>query len=222
MYIISIISYKVNGEVLYFLVRVYFCRAENFEHRYEEFLPLLPPARREKAERLLKKKDKLLSLMSGLLLVKILGREACAQIKYNEHGKPYLEHGPCFSLSHSGNYAVIAVAENPIGVDVETVGDISDGIIYRCYTEKEQAFAALSTENALRIWTAKETVLKLLGTGFALSPKNFCVLPLEAEHKINGVNMRFFSKKLGDSPLTVAASGENEIEILELQPEDII
>ena len=93
----------------------------------------------------------------------------------------------------------------------------------RCFTEEEQVFAKLSTENFLRIWTAKEAVLKFLGTGFSLSPKSFSVLPLDSEHEINGEKIRFFCGKIGEAPITAAFSGNDDnFEIREFLPEDLI
>ncbi len=196
---------------------------ENFEHLYEECIALLPPKRKTKAEKLINKNQALLSAVSGLMLRKVLGITEDEQFSYNEHGKPFLEHGPCFSLSHSRRFAVLAVSEDEIGTDIEMNRDINEGIMKRCFTEEETASAKMSTENYLRIWTAKEAVLKLLGTGFAFSPKNFSVLPLEAEHEINGIRMRFFCSKLKDAPLTAAYCGnDDEFTLMEFFPEDLI
>ncbi len=205
------------------MVKIYYCKAENFEHCYEKALPLLTEKRREKTERYLKKEDKLLSLMSGLMLKKLLGLNYESDLSYTENGKPYIEHGPCFNLSHSKNIAVIAISESNMGVDIEIREDISKGVIDRCFTEEEKAFASLSTENALRIWTAKEAVLKLLGTGFSLSPKTFSVMPLEKEREINGVKLKFICIEIENNPVTIAYEGENkDFEISELTPKDFI
>ncbi len=205
------------------MVRIYYCKTENFEHRYEEALPLLSPERRTKTERYLKKEDKLLSLTTGLMLKKIFGDNYADKLSYNEHGKPIFEHGLCFSVSHSRNISALAVSKNNIGVDIEGTNAVSQAVIKRCFTEDEQDYACLSTRNARRLWTAKEAVLKLLGTGFGLSPKNFSVLPLTERHEINGVEIRFFCAEIEELPLTLAYEGdEDEFEILEFQPEDLI
>ena len=203
--------------------RIYFCDMENFEHLYEESIVLLPQKRKEKAEKLINKNQALLSAVSGLMLRNVLGITKDEQLSYNEHGKPYLEHGLCFSLSHSRKFAVLAVSEDEIGIDIEMNRDINEGIMNRCFLDDEAEFAKMSTKNYLRIWTAKEAVLKLLGTGFSFSPKNFSVFPFDGEHEINGVKMRFFCSKLGDVPLTAAYCGdENDFVIRELLPEDLI
>jgi len=204
------------------LPRIYFCDMKKFEHLYEECLALLTEKRRKKAEKLFNKNDALLSATAGLMLKELFGEKA-EEIEYNEHGKPFFEQGPFFSISHSRQYSVIAVSENEIGIDIEMHENPSKRLMERCFTEEEQEFAEMSTENFLRIWTAKEAVLKFLGTGFSFSPKNFSVLPLSEEHKIEGRKIRFFCEKIENVPITAAFCGNDDIfEITEFQPEDLI
>lgn len=203
--------------------RIYFCDMTNFEHLYEECVFLLPPERKAKAERIINKNQALLSAVSGLMMKKLLGITNDEMLCYNEHGKPFLEHGPFFSLSHSRKYAVLAVSDDEIGIDTEMNRDIDIGIIKRCFTDDEAEFAVLSTENYLRIWTAKEAVLKLMGTGFSCPPKSFSVLPFDEEHEINGIKMRFFLMDLKGAPVSCVYCGnDNDFKILELFPEDLI
>lgn len=202
--------------------RIYFCDMKKFEHLYEECIALLPEKRRNKAEKLINKNDALLSATAGLMIEELFGGKT-EEIKYNEHGKPFFEHGPFFSISHSRRYSVIAVSENEIGIDIEMHENPSERIMNRCFTEEEQKFAEISTENFLRIWTAKEAALKFLGTGFSFSPKDFSVLPLDEEHEIKGRNLRFFCGKIEDVPITAAFCGNDDnFKITEFQPEDLI
>ena len=196
---------------------------ENFEHLYEECIALLPEKRKAKAERLFNKNDALLSATAGLMMMRALGINDDEMLRYNEHGKPFLEHGPFFSVSHSRRYSVLAVSDNEIGIDIEMHESPRESLMKRCFTEEEQNFAKLSTENFLRIWTAKEAALKFLGTGFSFAPKSFSVLPLEEEHEINGEKIRFFCGKIGKAPVTAAFSGNDDyFEIREFLPEDLI
>ncbi|MBQ7873870.1 MAG: 4'-phosphopantetheinyl transferase superfamily protein [Oscillospiraceae bacterium] len=205
------------------MAQIYFCDMTKFEHLYEDCLCFLPEKRKQKAEKYINKNDALLSATAGLMLRKVLGVDEDGKLKYNEHGKPFVEHGPCFSISHSRKYSVLTVSENEIGIDIEMHESAKEAVIKRCFAEEEQFFAKMSTENFLRIWTAKEAVLKLLGTGFSFSPKSFSVLPLDEEHEINGVKMRFFCETIGEAPFTAAYCGdENKFEIREFLPEDLL
>ena len=205
------------------MAEIYFCDAEKFAPFYEKMLLLLPKERTEKAERLFKQEDKILSAAAGLMVTKIFGNDAFDYINFGEHGKPFFEHGKFFSISHSIRYSVLAVSDNEIGVDIEMKSSPKNSVAERCFTEEEQQYAKMSTENFFRIWTAKEALLKLLGTGFSYSPKGFSVLPFESEHEINGINMRFFFSDINGTLLTAAYCGDFEqFTIREFLPEDFI
>ena len=204
------------------MVHIYFCDMYNFEHLYEETIALLPEKRRCKAEKLYNKNDAILSATAGLMMKEVLKITEDGMVKLGEHGKPYLEQGPFFSVSHSRRYSVLAVSENEVGVDIEMHEGINEQIAKRCFTEEEQEFALKSTENFQRIWTAKEAVLKFLGKGFSYAPKNFSVLPLSEEHEILGKKIKLFCSDINGAVLTVAYCGEEKFEITEFQPEDLI
>lgn len=101
------------------------------------------------------------------------------------HGKPHLPQQPrlAFNLSHSGEHALIGVAEQAdIGVDIECRRPLSartelDELAERCFTRAEQDELARSAtpEDALDLfytgWTRKEACLKALGTGLSLDPR---------------------------------------------------
>lgn len=205
------------------MAEIYFCDAEKFAPFYDKMLSLLPKERAEKSKRLLKQEDKILSAAAGLMVIKIFGNDAFDKMKFGEHGKPFFEHGEFFSISHSKRYSVLAVSDEEIGADIEMRSELKNSVIDRCFTEEEQIYAKLSTENFLRIWTAKEAVLKLLGTGFSYSPRGFSVLPLYDKSKINGLDMRFFCTRINGALLTAAYCGDNkQFAIREFLPEDLI
>ena len=87
---------------------------------------------------------------------------------YNEYGRPFIEDGPSFSISHCKYGIAVAVSETPIGIDVEYIRTAKPELVARTMNEKEQAeiWAAASPDIAFtRLWTQKEAVLKLQGTG---------------------------------------------------------
>jgi 4'-phosphopantetheinyl transferase len=94
--------------------------------------------------------------------------------QYNEYGKPMLAGQSChFNLSHSGNRAVIAVAGQQIGIDLEAVvmsaSEIRELTELVCHPlEKktlEQTSLVLQSESFYRFWTQKEAYCKALGVG---------------------------------------------------------
>ncbi len=92
-------------------------------------------------------------------------------------GKPATPSGPVFNVSHGEQHLLIGIAaEGRLGVDVEVRKDIGDAMdLARCHfcAEEIAALGGLSQEQLsatfLRIWTRKESLLKALGVGLALS-----------------------------------------------------
>lgn len=136
--------------------------------KVKAYVSLLPPERQEKIARYRFEKDKLLSLAAGLLIRRAVGE---SMIKIAERGKPYVESGVFFSVSHSRNIAAIAVDTKEIGLDVEQIVDVSRmKIADRFYHPSERAYVT-AAEDPLRafseIWTRKEAYLKMTGEGIA-------------------------------------------------------
>jgi 4'-phosphopantetheinyl transferase len=133
------------------------------------------PERMRRISRLARRKDRLRSLAGTLLLCEILG---APKILYGEHGKPYVSGGPNFSLSHSSDYAVLAVDGGPVGVDIERwVEDDYISLASAAFHEDERAVLEgdPSAGTFFGIWTLKESYLKMLGTGLMVDPAGFSV-----------------------------------------------
>ena len=92
----------------------------------------------------------------------------------NAYGKPCLPGGPCFSLSHSGERMMLAIADTDVGCDIERLDDeidwqpIADGL----FTQRERnALATLSDRAGRRgffdCWARKEAFVKALGLGLS-------------------------------------------------------
>lgn len=98
------------------------------------------------------------------------GRIALAR---GEHGKPCCPETPAlaFNISHSGELAVCGFDARALGVDVErTDRRNAERIAARCFTARENAQIAASPSPRrafYRLWTAKESAVKWLGTGLA-------------------------------------------------------
>lgn len=196
--------------------QIYWCEADGLREYWQQGMALLTEKRREKTLRLLKEEDRLLSLGTGLMLKAVLKISSDDEIKYNEHGKPYLEHdetnfehGVHFSISHSGNIAVLAVSKNEIGVDIEKLRAPKESLIRRCFTEEEALRAQTSAESFTLLWTEKEAVLKLLGTGFSLSPKSFCLAPQQEKYNVLSTEFRLLCTEINNMPLSAAFCGSD-------------
>lgn len=99
------------------------------------------------------------------------------------YGKPSVA-GVEFNCSHAPSLTLVAVAAQPVGVDVEPVGHCADidAIRHRFINEAEPGeVAAMSPRHAsielLRLWVIKEACLKAIGTGLTADPRELCVRP---------------------------------------------
>lgn len=85
---------------------------------------------------------------------------------------------PCFNLSHSGDMVIMAVSAYPVGCDMEGTKTEKNGtkeekrsernlkIARRFFTEREQkAVEEGGNEAFYRIWTRKESYIKMTGEG---------------------------------------------------------
>ena len=132
--------------------------------------------RREKAEKFINEKDQLLSLGAGYLLRRYLPK---GEVKITDSGKPYLEDGPFFNISHSDEYVVLAVhPSRDVGVDIERINEKRlDGIQYVLLEEEKNV---IDINDLFRIWSNKESIIKCLSTGLK-DIKKVKGLPLEGE-----------------------------------------
>jgi len=82
------------------------------------------------------------------------------------YGRPVLDASPLFpSLSHSGDRAAAAVADVPVGVDIQRVRPLSPGVLRRVFSPEERAWAGDDPARQTRLWTMKEAYGKMLGVG---------------------------------------------------------
>ncbi|MGK9168348.1 4'-phosphopantetheinyl transferase superfamily protein [Inquilinus limosus] len=125
-----------------------------------------------------------------LLLGRALGRPArTLRFGQNAWGKPELaEGGLRFNLSHSGPWALVALAPDiEVGVDVEAVRHPPPlEVAGIAYSAAERAALAALSDQALTaafyaVWTRKEALSKGLGRGFSFDFTGFSVSADPAE-----------------------------------------
>lgn len=102
-----------------------------------------------------------------------------------KNDKPYFPSRPDvrFSLSHSDNYAILAMGETEIGCDIEKIRDINYKPIVNRWFFGGEIEAADSVENYFSVWTKKEAYLKLTADGLSGIRKFDVTGPLEFEGK---------------------------------------
>lgn len=120
-----------------------------------------------------------------LVLAEVCGNAAGdVPISVGAHGKPVLDPPFAhvqFNLSHCRDVALVALAANPVGIDIERSDRAPDLLGCEetfCHPEEIAALPTGQDDRAtllLEIWTAKESALKALGTGLLLPPDEVLV-----------------------------------------------
>lgn len=140
--------------------------------------------RQTKVNALKKTEDKILSLGAGLIfdyaIKDFTGKKCPCDIDYEKSGKPTLAGNKNIfvSISHSGETALCALSDSPVGADIQVCTGFKDDICQRFFTKSEADFVFNfesnfeKMQNFFRIWTLKESYAKLTGKGI-MSFKSF-------------------------------------------------
>ena len=140
-------------------------------------------SRRNKVMEYMQADDRKRCLGAGILLARILPLygENPENITYGPEGKPQAENVH-FNLSHSGDLVICAVGEKAVGCDIEKTGQEIQGaaqlFFHRNEAEYLQRFQGPErNEMFFRLWTWKESYVKMTGEGMKLSLRDFEILP---------------------------------------------
>ena len=152
---------------------------------FEKLFETVPSQRKEKINRISRPEDKRLSLGVELLLKKALSDIGIDNYKVerSKNGKPCIkgEENLFFNLSHSGERVMCAVSSLEVGCDVEKIKPVNLKIAKRFFFENEyKAIAELTTEEEqqnmfFRLWTLKESFMKVTGLGMKLPLDSFSI-----------------------------------------------
>ncbi len=101
------------------------------------------------------------------------GLEQLPTLARSEQGKPYFPAHPeyHFNLSHSGSFALCALDDQPVGVDMEVIRPHHPKLAQRICSEEELVWLEEQNDqlSALcQLWTGKEARVKYHGTGLTV------------------------------------------------------
>lgn len=147
----------------------------------------LSPAKRARLLRFRQPADAYRTLYADLLVRRSLLRTfglRSEEIRFEDgpFGKPFVPDLPTFefSLSHAGDWAVCAVDDRPIGVDIERMDPIEFEIARTFFSREEYGeLMRTASEDRLNrfyeLWTIKESFIKMTGKGLQTPLDSFSV-----------------------------------------------
>lgn len=153
--------------------------------------------RRGKVERYVRESAKRQSLGAGLVLNEILEHFGLDPLKtvlgYGDNQKPYIPNQPQvhFNLTHSGSLVAGAWGFYPVGIDIEEMGTMREGVARRFFHKSELLWLeglsseAERREGFFRLWVLKESFMKATGLGMRLSLNEFEIFIEEEGVRVN-------------------------------------
>lgn len=164
---------------------------------FKDCLSKLSPGRKERVERHGMICGKRQSLGAGLVLNQILEHFSLnpldTVLEYGENHKPYIPGRPeiQFNLTHSGSYAAGVWGGAPVGIDIEQIGTMREGVARRFFHKNELSWLKClpsgpeQVQGFFRLWVLKESFMKSTGLGMRLPLNAFEILIGE-----NGVQVK--------------------------------
>jgi 4'-phosphopantetheinyl transferase len=196
---INCVDHKSSTAKEYYLstddVIIYKLHIPEYIELTKDLIHFLNPEERSRSERYYKDKDRNQFIICRAILKFVLAAYTkldakSIQLDYHFNKKPYISTHPWlyFNVSHSEDFAVIAISLNKIGIDVEFISKDSTftNLLPDIFNDNE----VLAIENAVnkkhtfyKSWTRKEAIVKALGTGIDDDFKN--IPSLDGHHMID-------------------------------------
>jgi 4'-phosphopantetheinyl transferase len=182
-------SLNINDIIIY---KIYLPDFINLKSELDKFLSITEINRAERFHKELDKNQFIIcrSILKIVLAAHTKLEAKNIQLDYNFNKKPYLASHPNlhFNVSHSEDYAVIAISQTKIGVDIESISESFDftNLLPDIFIDDE----ILEIQNATNkkhafytSWTRKEALVKALGKGIDEDFKN--IPCLDGEHNVD-------------------------------------
>jgi 4'-phosphopantetheinyl transferase len=159
----------------------------------ERIPSLLTRADLARADRFVRPEDRGRFLAARLGLLQILADHAGIHLaQLDLHQGPNGKLPGCgwqFNWSHSGDFVAWLVGRDPCGVDIELHDRRPSMDLASLFTEDEQAWIECSEDAPaafMDLWTAKESVVKALGRGLSLDPRDVSIEMMSDEPMRHG------------------------------------
>jgi 4'-phosphopantetheinyl transferase len=158
-------------------IKLYKIELSKFQESVSGLIAFLSPFEKNRANRYHFSNDKNRFIICRTVLKFLLAKQTGLDVneivldKYSDK-KPYLPSHPSvfFNVTHAGDCAVIAIAKEPVGVDIEYVNkDFDYNEILSGIFNKSEIHEVFNSNNKQRtfykLWTRKEAIVKATGKG---------------------------------------------------------
>ena len=159
--------------------------------QYDFYIAQLSVKEQQKLSKFRRWEDATASLIGKILLMKMMQEEhrstvSLNDMEYTKYNKPFFQNEVDFSIAHSGNYVVCAMARNgKIGIDIERMNNVDITYYKYILSHNELDCIAVSGGHDIfyRVWTKKEAIIKADGRGLniKLDQVNTLDNPVELE-----------------------------------------
>ena len=168
-------------------VRVFDHMEQCTEAEVQRMLPLVSEQRREQALKYKHTFGQYCCLKSWLMLQEEMKsfNFQLSTFNYNEHGKPYIEGGPYFSISHCKEGIAVAIDEEPIGIDIEAIRHANEDLIEKVMNLDERV--GMDDRKFTRLWTQKEAIVKAQGVGIISFEQLQTILDESLEFRVESI-----------------------------------
>ena len=179
---------------------------DNIEELGEDFVKwcmnVLPEWRKEQMLKMKHLRGQIQCAVGYLMVMECIGihRDACNERwVYNEHGKPYFygRDDLFFNISHCKSAVAVAVDDEEVGIDIEEVARYKESLVKYVLNDEEKSReygVGSREERFIELWTEKEAVFKLYGTGITHDIKDV----------LKSYDGNLYTWKFGGKVMTVA------------------
>ena len=178
--------------------QVFYKIGQYSDEKLEELYNGLPKSRKMRVDNVKNKIYREFLIVEFFIVINQLGLSAKKDFSYNKMGKPYFKNQTMhFSISHSQNILVVVFSNYSIGVDIQHYLNYDNAIAKNICNEKELKKIENSTKKEkefTKLWTQKESVIKLKGLSMYVDTKNL----------LENSSYKIFTKLKKDYAISVA------------------
>lgn len=153
-------------------------------------------------------------------------------VEKGRHGKPYLKgmEQYQYNISNTEGMVVCALSDVSVGVDVERKKPFRESILRKCASPLEKEYIlsgadkAQQEERFFRLWTLKESYIKMTGEGMCLPLQevNFEISETEQCGIRCSMGGCFYQKEKGEYWISLCAGKKAEVTWISLEEKEII